>query len=217
MKRMIDNKDYETLKENVNDINEELELKDTNYIITSVVVDDGKVLGSQVKDVENDTSYNLPLGTQVEANPTLESGEDELESIEIDGTKYKVGGGKQLYQHNVRIKFGSNYYELFLQITNDNPNTMFTDLASIVQYLVDNGHTTESSDSDMDTNFLRASGRVRNEFQSVDIKQVEGIYHKKSLTDSIYAVGYNDSTSLRDIQVTTGIGNLTIKEFIKAL
>jgi len=128
------------------------------------------------------------------------------------------GGGKQLYQHNVRIKFGSNYYELFLQITNNNPNTMFTDKASIIQYLIDNGHTTESGNSDMNTNLLRASGRVQYEGSStIEIKMVEGIYHRNSLNGSIFAVGYNDSTSWQDIQVTTGTNNMTIKEFVKEL
>jgi hypothetical protein len=107
MKRMIDNKDYENLKKDVADINEVVEEHITDFIITSVVVDDGVVLGSQVKDVENDVTYNLPLGSQVEANPELEGGESALESIGIDGTNYSIGGGKKLYRHNVKVSSSS--------------------------------------------------------------------------------------------------------------
>ena len=41
----------------------------------------------------------------VEANPTLEGGEDSLSSVLINGTKYVVGGGSEvhLYEHRVNI------------------------------------------------------------------------------------------------------------------
>ena len=38
----------------------------------------------------------------VEANPTLEGGEDSLESVLINGVKYAVGGGS-LYEHFIKI------------------------------------------------------------------------------------------------------------------
>ena len=43
----------------------------------------------------------------VVANPELAGTEDSLEGIEIDGTKYKAGGGKTLYQHNIKINLSS--------------------------------------------------------------------------------------------------------------
>lgn len=51
----------------------------------------------------------LPLGTAVEANPTLAGTESDLTGIEIDGTKYKVGGGgSTLYQHNIKTYYSNN-------------------------------------------------------------------------------------------------------------
>ena len=127
MKRMIDNKDYEALKKEV----EVIEGHTSDYVITEVVLDeDNNVLGSKVKDLENDVTYNLLLGSQVEANPTLEGTESDLEGIEIDGTKYKVGGGSQLYQHNIRIRYyksdgNYNFVATFIKVSAK--STAFTD------------------------------------------------------------------------------------------
>lgn len=41
----------------------------------------------------------------VEANPTLAGNEDTLEGLEVDGVKYAVGGGKQLYQHEIVVSY----------------------------------------------------------------------------------------------------------------
>ena len=137
MKRMIDNKDYNDLKKDVKDINDVVEAHTTDFVVTSVVVDDGAVLGSQVKDVKNDVNYNLPLGSQVEANPTLEGTESALESVKLDGTKYKIGGGKQSYQH-LFYAWGTseNPMYCYFSITNDNPNQMT--LNDVKQYCATN-------------------------------------------------------------------------------
>ena len=45
---------------------------------------------------ETDKPFNIPIpapGSTVSANPTLAGTEDSLNGIEIDGTKYAVGGG----------------------------------------------------------------------------------------------------------------------------
>ena len=58
-------------------------------------------------------------GSVVVANPTLAGTESELSGLEVDGTKYKVGGGgSQLYQHNITSEFTnvSDRYFLSLQI-----------------------------------------------------------------------------------------------------
>lgn len=47
--------------------------------------------------------------SKVVANPTLSGYEETLEGAEIDGIKYKVGGGK-LYLHNVRIGKNNVYH-----------------------------------------------------------------------------------------------------------
>ena len=157
MKRMIDTKDYENLKKEVNDINDELELKDTDFIITNVVLDDdNNVLGSQVKDVENDVTYNLPLGSQVEANPTLEGTESDLEGIEIDGTKFKVGGGKQLYQHNILVYNSTAKYLTFsLQFISDS-NTPITNTTYLGTWLYNNGFYID----DHNDKFMPACGQM---------------------------------------------------------
>ena len=149
MKRMIDNKTFEELMANI-------EKHSTPYITTNVVLDeDNKVLGSQVKDVENDITYNLPLGIQVEANPTLEGTESDLEGIEIDGTKFKVGGGKKLYKHCIAIKTSSNDEDgLFtLSVINDNTNPI-SNISLLATYLWNNGFKYY----DDDTKFYEASG-----------------------------------------------------------
>lgn len=57
---------------------------------------------------------------QVEANPTLAGTEASLTGLQIGETKYKVGGGKQLYQHNITISNKNSTQWIFrLTIIND--------------------------------------------------------------------------------------------------
>ena len=54
-------------------------------------------------------SYKLlDEASSVSANPTLSGDEATLDGLEVDGTKYKVGGsggsGGKLYQHTIKIK-----------------------------------------------------------------------------------------------------------------
>lgn len=52
----------------------------------------------------------IELGSNVIANPTLEGGEDDLTSIEIDGTKYAVpSGGSTLYLHIIELYFSTKW------------------------------------------------------------------------------------------------------------
>jgi len=60
---------------------------------------------------EDVTNY---IEGQVEANPELAGTEADLESITIKGTKYKVGGGKQLYRHYIELIY--NYSTKFYLI-----------------------------------------------------------------------------------------------------
>ena len=43
-------------------------------------------------------------GSTVVANPALSGDEATLNGLEVDGTKYKVGGGGKLYEHTIKIK-----------------------------------------------------------------------------------------------------------------
>lgn len=190
MKRMIDNKEFEALKNDVKDV----EAHTTDYVITSVVVEENKVLGSQVKDVENDVTYNLPLGSQVEANPELEGTEDALESVRIDGTNYSIGGGKQLYQHNLHLS-GANI-EIYCQIINDN-DTPFNTLLSLSQWLYSKGLYYGSSPHYR--NSLQASG-INNDYFII------GIQDNGNNNGQIYGVGETNSsltlTSVKDTIIT---------------
>ena len=58
-------------------------------------------------------------GTQVVANPTLVGTESDLEGIQIAGTKYKVGGGKQLYRHEINFSYGVDSFEINLTIISE--------------------------------------------------------------------------------------------------
>lgn len=62
--------------------------------------------------------------SKVVANPTLSGYEADLEGAEIDGIKYKVGGGGKLYQHKINIS--NKYY--FVLYSRDNLPLTFTTL-----------------------------------------------------------------------------------------
>ena len=70
------------------------------------------------------TKYKVPQPTTVIANPTLAGTEATLEGLQVGDTKYKVGGGKQLYLHNITIQTNS-YVMLTCQIINQS-DTAFT-------------------------------------------------------------------------------------------
>ena len=63
-------------------------------------------------------SYRLlDEASEVVANPTLSGNEATLDGVEIDGTKYKVGGGSEvhLYKHTIKISHDSDriYFDLY--------------------------------------------------------------------------------------------------------
>ena len=79
-------------------------------------------------------SYRLiDEASSVVANPTLSGDESTLNGLEIDGTKYKVGGGSEvhLYIHSIL----GNQNERFILYTND--NTPFT-TSTVKEYIAEN-------------------------------------------------------------------------------
>ncbi len=84
--------------------------------------------------------------TKVIANPTLEGNESTLEGLQVGDTKYKAGGGKQLYQHNIRVKalhvHSGSYYYLSTGITiiNDSITSIDT-FDKLYSYLTSKGFT----------------------------------------------------------------------------
>lgn len=90
-------------------------------------------------------------GSNVVANPTLSGNEVTLDGVEIDGTKYKVGGsGGKLYLHKIRIKkntlynpsgstIGTNLYLLYSIVTSSNEPITFDTFMNITHF-DDYGH-----------------------------------------------------------------------------
>lgn len=68
---------------------------------------------------QEELSMALQEKSKVVANPTLSGNEETLEGAEIDGVKYKVGGGSKLYMHAIQFyitgsaKYNYVYIELF--------------------------------------------------------------------------------------------------------
>ena len=61
----------------------------------------------------------LPVGTNVVANPALTGTEQELTSLQVGNAKYKSSGGGKLYQHNITFTYHegqSDYAYLFITI-----------------------------------------------------------------------------------------------------
>lgn len=92
------------------------------------------------------TKYAIPVPTNVVANPELAGTEAELGSIQIGETKYKIGGGKQLYQHNItgKEKTTANFKgRVGFTIINSSPTEML--LSDIIDYLTTNYPVSDTS------------------------------------------------------------------------
>ena len=70
----------------------------------------------------------------VKANPTLSGTETELMGLEVNGTKYKLGGGGSLYRHIINEAYAWISISILLK-----SNTPFTKI-SLAQWLYDNGY-----------------------------------------------------------------------------
>ncbi len=77
-------------------------------------------------------------GSNVVANPTLSGNEATLNGLEVDGTKYKVGGGGSevhLYRHQIHFEFGNSAYGNTIILNNSNsPFTALTLLDYLSSY-----------------------------------------------------------------------------------
>ena len=94
-------------------------------------------------------------GSSVIANPTLSGDEATLDGLEVDGTKYKVGGGSEvhLYAHYIHMRMDITININLVIYKND--NIQFT-YASIISWLYSNGF------SGADNNFYNANGYYAN-------------------------------------------------------
>lgn len=97
--------------------------------------------------------------TKVTANPTLAGTEADLTGLQVGDTKFKVGGGKQLYQHNIFCQFASgvgtnwagNYNFSFTNDVSEKYTNISNALTALYSKLGDNnkvrasGHATFTS------------------------------------------------------------------------
>ena len=88
--------------------------------ITHGALADREYVSMEVSRLENEIGEK----SKVVPNPTLSGDEPDLEGAEIDGIKYKVGGGSKSYLHKISITFSliayGNLGNISLLITNSN-------------------------------------------------------------------------------------------------
>lgn len=127
---------------------------------------------------------NQHLIELVKANVTLDGTESDLTSIEIYGTKYKVGGGSQFYQHNIKMWYTQSgqyfYYYTFNIINSD--DTPFTTKNQIASYLYNNGFVSN-------TKLLLANGQFSKHVGANDYHyQLLGIYSSDGSALAMYGI-----------------------------
>ena len=112
----------------------------------------GVTKGSISLNQANDQTIELDAGgsgggSSVIANPTLSGDEATLDGLEVDGTKYKVGGsgGGKLYLHKLKLKkvdlyhpsgskIGENLYLLYSIVTSSNEPITFDTFMNITHF-----------------------------------------------------------------------------------
>lgn len=100
-------------------------------IVGESITNDAKEEIAKIADAE--IEGKVP---EVEANPELAGTEAELGSIQIGETKYKIGGGKQLYQHNISLL--DSLYKQFITFTIISSNSSAMSKSDIVNYIKTN-------------------------------------------------------------------------------
>lgn len=83
---------------------------DDTYFLTTTNGNNIVISESLFNELKEYEGGGGSTGSSVVANPTLAGDEDALTGLEVDGTKYAVGGGKQLYLHNVLCADINGYY-----------------------------------------------------------------------------------------------------------
>ena len=124
----------------------------------------------------------LPEGiSKVVANPDP-AGETELNGIQIGDTKYKVGGGNQLYEHHIKLQIGYNY--VFTTIISNRSEQY--DKASLKTYL-----------SNFSSNLVMATGFKNETIEGTKVTDVTLYYYKPSYQDM-----YNDRVAVSFVSDT---------------
>lgn len=129
--------------------------------------------------VSMEVSMAVADKSKVVANPTLSGNEPDLEGAEIDGIKYKVGGGSKLYEHNIFLSYGNASTVL---ITIYNRNSTPLNESSLISFL-----TSRNFVHSEDTNYgmgYQATGRKSSSTYFVGIFTYENY---------LYSIGNNNS------------------------
>lgn len=98
-------------------------------VLEECLPEDYQGLPDSLDDLE-ETVENIP---EVIANPELAGTEDDLEGLQVGNTKYKVGGGKQLYQHNIVLQLNSTGAVTLQLITDNNVTMNITEIADYIK------------------------------------------------------------------------------------
>lgn len=94
------------------------------------------------------------------ANPTLSGNETELTSIGIGSAAYKVGGGKQLYQHNIMVSKSTSTLTFTLSIISNRATAY--DITSLLDYIKANTECNPSNIKEYTTKpYIIVSGESR--------------------------------------------------------
>lgn len=140
----------------------------------------------------SDIADKIEDATKVTANPTLDGTESDLTSLEVGDTKYKVDGGKQLYQHNVVLTYSTNYKFKVFTIVNDN-SANFTN-STFAQYLYNNNFRSKDV-------CLGVSGYAR--ISSTDL-YYDGVLSTNGTSIDIYS-GKSDATRTIESDITDNV------------
>ena len=137
------------------------------------------------------------------ANPILTGDESDLSSIQIGDNKYKIGGGKQLYQHC--ISFYSDLVRFTTTIINDSP-TQLNSVALIQTYLTEKGFIGKKK-------MLIASGAW---YGGGAVNVAIGLFKHASYNELHIAYAKGSDSSITSIQVP-GLGSFTVEDTVLTL
>lgn len=129
------------------------------------------------------------------------------------------GGGKQLYQHNIRVHLtigGSATQQMLVEIINDNA-TPFASFSDFITYVYNNYKNDGWATTN--TKLLKASGCIPILIGGSNdtIRCVYGLYAHTDSPDAIFAIGWKSSSTIIDSQVAYTGDTYTLHDNVKPL
>ena len=134
------------------------------------------------------TKQELNEKSKVVANPTLSGEEATLEGAEIDGIKYKVGGGSDVHLYKTTVTlYDIGVYEVYIEILSPSP-TEFTK-ESFLQFLNDNDYCHSGT-------YVRGKVHI-----------ATGYEYSRNAYNKVNGVVYNQATSKIELIEITDAGS----------